>query len=82
MICSLMIFCLLPKFPLVGDNVNISAFIKNIGKNSALFSINLYEDTNLDSIPDLFIESISNLNLAVNDSSAYQFNSYNSKHPG
>ena len=63
-----------PKFPLVGDNVNISAFIKNIGKNSAQFSINLYEDTNLDSIPDLFIESISNLNLAVNDSSAYQFN--------
>jgi hypothetical protein len=63
-----------PKFPLVGDNVNISAFIKNIGKNSALFSINLYEDTNLDSIPDSFIESISNLNLAVNDSSAYQFN--------
>ena len=24
-----------PKFPLVGDNVNISAFIKNIGKNSS-----------------------------------------------
>ncbi len=63
-----------PVFPLVGDNVNISAFIKNIGKNSAQFSINLYEDTNLDSIPDLFIETISNLNLAVNDSSFYQFN--------
>ena len=63
-----------PKFPLVGDNVNISAFIKNIGKNSAQFSISLYEDTNLDSIPDLFIETISNLNLAVNDSSSYQFN--------
>ncbi len=63
-----------PKFPLVGDNVNISALIKNTGKNSAQFSIDLYEDTNLDSIPDLFIESISNLNLAVNDSSAYQFN--------
>ena len=62
-----------PKFPLTGDNVNISAFTKNIGKNSAQFSINLYEDTNLDSIPDLFVESISNLNLAVNDSSAYQF---------
>ena len=63
-----------PKFPLNGDNVSIAAFIKNIGKNSAQFSVNLYEDTNLDSIPDLFIESISNLNLSVNDSSSYQFN--------
>ena len=64
-----------PKFPLVGDNVNISAFVKNIGKNSAAFSIDLYEDTNLDSIPDLFIETISNLNLSESmDSSTYQFN--------
>jgi hypothetical protein len=62
-----------PKFPFVGDDANISAFIKNIVNNSAQFSINLYEDTNLDSIPDFFIESISNLNLAVNDSSVYQF---------
>ena len=63
-----------PKFPLVGDNVNISAFVKNIGKNTAAFSIQLYEDTDLDSIPDLFIETISNLNLANNDSSSFQFN--------
>lgn len=63
-----------PKFPLVGDNVNVSAFVKNIGKNLAAFSIELYEDTNLDSIPDTFIETISNLNLANNDSSSYQFN--------
>ena len=63
-----------PKFPLGGDNVSISAFIKNIGKNTANFSIDLYEDTNLDSIPDLFIETISNLNLAINDSATFQFN--------
>ena len=63
-----------PKFPLNGDNVRILAFIKNIGKNSAQFLVNLYEDTNLDSIPDLLLESISNLNLPVNDSSSYQFN--------
>jgi len=63
-----------PKFPLVGDNVNVSAFVKNIGKNSAAFSIELYEDVNLDSIPDLLIETISNLNLINNDSSSYQFN--------
>ncbi len=64
----------IPKFPFFGDAVSIAANIKNIGKNSAVFSINLYEDTNLDSIPDLFIESLSNLNLASQDSSAYQFN--------
>ena len=63
-----------PKFPLVGDNVNISAFVKNIGKNSAAFSIDIYEDTNLDSIPDLLIESTAGLTLASLDSSTYQFN--------
>jgi hypothetical protein len=63
-----------PKFPLVGENVSVAAFIKNIGKNSVAFSIELYEDTNLDSIPDLIIEAISNLNLVNNDSSLYQFN--------
>jgi hypothetical protein len=63
-----------PKFPLVGENVNVSAFVKNIGKNSAIFSIDLYEDANLDSIPDTFIETISNLNLALLDSAVYQFN--------
>ena len=62
-----------PEFPLVGDTVSVSAFVKNIGKNSAAFSIDLYEDINLDSIPDAFIETISNLNLAVNDSASYQF---------
>ena len=63
-----------PKYPLNGNNVNISTLIKNIGKSLAQFSINLYEDTNLDSLPDLLIETISNQNLAVNDSSTYQFN--------
>ena len=62
-----------PQFPLLGENVNISASIKNIGKNTASFSIDLYEDTNLDSIPDLFVESISNLTLASADSVVYQF---------
>ncbi len=63
-----------PKFPLFGDTIKISASIKNIGKNSAAFSIDLYEDTNLDSIPDLFIETLSNLTLTSLDSAAYQFN--------
>ncbi|MCU0344131.1 MAG: lamin tail domain-containing protein [Ignavibacterium sp.] len=63
-----------PEFPLFGDSISISTLIKNIGKNSAVFSIEMYEDRNLDSIPDLLIETISNLNLAAVDSAVYQFN--------
>jgi hypothetical protein len=62
-----------PKFPLAGDNISIAAFVKNIGKTLAVFSINLYEDTNLDSIPDLLLESLTNLTLLAGDSSSYQF---------
>lgn len=63
----------IPKFPLAGDNISIAAIVKNIGKTSAVFSINLYEDTNLDSIPDLLLESLTNINLPAGDSSYFQF---------
>ncbi|MDY0083289.1 MAG: lamin tail domain-containing protein, partial [Ignavibacteriaceae bacterium] len=63
-----------PKYPLLGENINLSAFIKNTGKNNAVFSIDLYEDSDLDSIPDYFIETISNISLSENDSGTYQFN--------
>lgn len=63
-----------PIYPLLGDNITFSASVKNTGKNIAIFSIELYEDSDLDSIPDIFIEAISNLTLSVNDSSTYQFN--------
>lgn len=63
-----------PEFPLIGDNINLAAKIKNAGKNTATFSIDLFEDTNLDSIPDIFIESLLNLSLNIGDSSIYGFN--------
>lgn len=63
-----------PNFPLLGDNIFLSASVKNIGRNNAVFSIELFEDSDLDSIPDLFIETISNISLSENDSSVYQFN--------
>ncbi len=62
-----------PKYPLAGDDVHILVTVKNLGKNSAQFSIDLFEDTNLDSLPDLFLESVSNLFLASGDSAVYQF---------
>ncbi len=62
-----------PKFPLKGDDVEISAFIKNLGKNSATFDIQLFEDTNLDSIPDQLITQLNQLNLYADDSADISF---------
>lgn len=63
----------LPKYPLSGDNVSISAVIKNIGNLPASFTIRLFEDTNLDSLPDVFIENSSQIQLASGDSVAVNF---------
>ncbi|MCK7521867.1 MAG: hypothetical protein MZV64_31410 [Ignavibacteriales bacterium] len=48
--------------------------MKNLGMNDANFSLQLFEDTNLDSIPDLLLESLQNLFLASDDSAIYDFN--------
>lgn len=63
-----------PEYPLFGDNIIISAQVKNIGKNTALFSVDLVEDINLDSIPDTFIESFDNISLTAGDSLLIPFN--------
>ncbi len=65
-----------PIYPMLGDNVNIASLIKNVGKNSSTFSVELFEDTNLDSIPDLLLESIPNLSLTSGDSAEIHFNFY------
>ena len=57
-----------PQFPLLNDNVRISSKIRNIGKMSAMFKIKLFEDTNMDSIPDILINTSDNFNLASEDS--------------
>ena len=57
-----------PQYPMSNDNVNISIKILNIGKNEAEFIINLFEDTNLDSIPDVLISTSGNLILTPGDS--------------
>jgi len=63
-----------PKFPVSGNNVSISALIKNLGKNPANFSLELFEDTDLDSVPDVIIESTNQLFASINDSITFQFN--------
>ncbi|MEJ2102991.1 MAG: lamin tail domain-containing protein [Ignavibacteriaceae bacterium] len=63
-----------PEFPIEGDTVSISAKVKNPGLNAANFSLQLYEDTNIDSVPDLLIEQIQNLFIAQGDSGIFSFN--------
>lgn len=62
-----------PKYPLNGDNVNIASMIKNTGNFSALYSLSLFEDTNLDSIPDVLLETLTQLQLGSNDSAVVNF---------
>jgi len=63
-----------PAFPLENDTVGISAVIKNPGLNNAAFALQLYADTNLDSIPDQLIETSINLTVLQNEQVSYQFN--------
>ena len=63
-----------PQFPLEGDTVYVSAKVKNPGINDANFSLQLFEDTNLDSIPDLLVAELQNLFLSSEDSNVYNFN--------
>ncbi|GBD86322.1 hypothetical protein BMS3Abin03_00238 [bacterium BMS3Abin03] len=62
-----------PPFPFKNDTVSISAEIMNVGLNSANFTIQLFEDTNLDSIPDVLLETTNSFNLSAGDSNVYQF---------
>jgi len=62
-----------PKYPLNGDNVNIASMIKNTGNFSALYSLSLFEDTNLDSIPDVLLKTLTQLQLGSNDSAVVNF---------
>ena len=63
-----------PQFPLQGDTVFVSAKVKNPGLNDANFSLQLFEDVNLDSIPDVLLENLQSLFLAANDSGIFNFN--------
>ncbi|MEE9450247.1 MAG: lamin tail domain-containing protein, partial [Ignavibacteriaceae bacterium] len=63
-----------PPFPIEGDTVTVSVKVKNIGLNSAVFSLQLFEDTNLDSLPDILITTIESLILAAGDSNNYSLN--------
>ena len=60
-----------PSLPVFGDSVSVSIKVKNLGKNNAQFNIGLYEDTNLDSIPDQLIKETSTFSISARDSSIF-----------
>lgn len=63
-----------PAFPFFGNNITISAKVKNNGSNSVIFNLKLWEDANLDSLPDAVVSSLDNVNLLPGDSTNVQFN--------
>jgi len=60
-----------PSLPVFGDSVSIFIKVKNNGENNAQFNIDLYEDTNLDSIPDQLIKVTSSISITAGDSSIF-----------
>ncbi len=63
-----------PQYPIEGDTISVSVKVKNPGMNDANFSLQLFEDADLDSIPDILIEELQNLSLISGDSSIFDFN--------
>ncbi len=57
-----------PPYPVLGDNVSLKIEIKNPGKSTASYSLKLYEDTDLDSLPDILLASVDGLLLVSGDS--------------
>ncbi len=63
-----------PALPVFGEDVSVSVKIKNIGRNEAVFNLLLYEDINLDSIPDQLISEMSSLVISQADSAVININ--------
>ncbi len=57
-----------PQYPVFGDNVSLRIKILNKGLTSASYSLRLYEDTDLDSLPDIMLTLLEGLQLLPGDS--------------
>ncbi len=63
-----------PEFPLSNDDVNMSVKIMNIGRIDAKINLKLYEDTNLDSLPDVLVSTLNGFSLPAGDSAVVSMN--------
>ncbi len=58
-----------PRFPVLNDNVSVSAKIKNSGLNSAsTFEVKFFIDTDSNNVVDQLLSSVSGTNLSSGDS--------------
>ncbi len=57
-----------PPYPVFGDDVSLLIKIKNPGLTAAPYSLRLYEDTDLDSLPDILLANQNGLFLSPGDS--------------
>jgi len=62
-----------PIIPQLNDDVHLYSLVKNIGKQNAEFSVQLFADNNHDQIPDELLETSNNLNIVPNDSLIINF---------
>ncbi|MHB8579501.1 MAG: lamin tail domain-containing protein [Ignavibacteriaceae bacterium] len=57
-----------PSFPSKGESFTIEVKVQNNGIKTEIFSLQLFEDTNLDSLPDILLTNIERLQLAPDKS--------------
>ncbi len=63
-----------PKAPIINNPIKLNVKVKNSGKKSLEFKIDLFTDSNIDSVKENVIETSNSLSLSAGDSLLYQFN--------
>jgi hypothetical protein len=63
-----------PAFPSKGDSFTIEVKVQNNGIKTENFSLQLFEDTNFDFLPDILLTNIDQLQLAPDKSMIYNSN--------
>ena len=63
-----------PLFPTLGDSFEIEVKIQNNGLKTGNYSLQLYEDTDLDSLPDILLANTDQLQLAPDESTILNSN--------
>ena len=61
-----------PEEPVIGDDISFFINVQNTGKLNADFYLNIFEDTDLDSLPDNLLLTTENIRLSQGDSINYQ----------
>ncbi|MHB1688050.1 MAG: lamin tail domain-containing protein [Ignavibacteriaceae bacterium] len=63
-----------PPFPLLGEDFAVEIKIQNNGKKNGIFSLQLFEDTDLDSLPNILLNNFDQLQLSADESITFNTN--------